>query len=199
MTFNTNTPLSSDPIRQFPGDVTTNQWPRLKANIETDHNFSNSVSATQGYHKVIHFVDQVTTDPPTVAGVGQKYTKTPTAYTVADQYEFYKTGTGSVIQMNGVYQTGTSGWATIPGGIIFIWGQFTQTAVDTTINFVNIGYATAGFPNAAFQVICQRQINSGSTVDRNYVVQGSLSQTQFTWRGSNNGIGELVSFLAIGN
>ena len=195
MTYNVNTPLSTDPLRQFPGDVSTNQWPRLRTIIDADHNFSNSASATQGYHKVIHFVDQGTTDPAAVPGVGQLYTKTPAAYTNPDQFAFYQSGDGSVIQMNGTYQAATSGWATLPGGLILIWGNMTPSS-SLTVNFPNIGYATAGFPNNAFQVQMTVLANPGPTlaVPRYH----TLTQTGFEVLSSTTA-GYQISYLAIGN
>lgn len=195
MTYNVNTPLATDPLRQFPGDVSTNQWPRLRTIINADHKFNNSAAADDGYHKVIHFVDQVTTDPVTVAGVGQLYTKTPAAYTNPDQYAFFKTGDGSVIQMNGTYQAATSGWVTLPGGIIMIWGNMTPSS-SLTVNFPNIGYATAGFPNNAFQVQLSVLANPGPTlaVPRYH----SLTLTGFEVLSSTSA-GYQISYLAIGN
>lgn len=79
MTYNPNLPLSSDKIRAFPGDVTTNNWPRLTANFGADHEFDNASAATQGYHTTAHWVKRAGAigdgTPAQLANVAQLYTK----------------------------------------------------------------------------------------------------------------------------
>lgn len=79
MTFNENTPHPSDKLRVFPGDVTTNMWPRLKTMINADHQFNNSAASNDGYHKVSRWVNQSgalgDNTPANIASTAQFYTK----------------------------------------------------------------------------------------------------------------------------
>lgn len=95
MTFNPNTPQASDKIRNFPADVTTNQWPRLQTIIAADHQFNASAASNDGYHKIIRFVNQAGAfgdgTPAPISGVSQLYTKT----VVGEQHLFLMPGTAT--------------------------------------------------------------------------------------------------------
>lgn len=80
MTYNVNLPQPADKIRNFPADVTTNNWPRLQTVIAGDHVFNLTAQTNDGYHKIAHFVDQVGAfgdgTPAPIANVPQYYSKT---------------------------------------------------------------------------------------------------------------------------
>lgn len=76
MTFDPSRPTPAEKIRDFPSFVTTNEWPRLKANIQGDHFFQDTAGGSPdptGYHTVIHLYPQAT--PANLAGYSQKYGK----------------------------------------------------------------------------------------------------------------------------
>lgn len=95
MTYNPNLPQASDKIRNFPADVTTNNWPRLQTIVSADHQFNLAAATNDGYHKIIHFVNQAGAfgdgTPVPISGVAQLYTKT----IVGEQHLFLMPGTAS--------------------------------------------------------------------------------------------------------
>ena len=83
--FTNNLPQPADKIRNFPGDVSSKNWPYLATSMGTDHNFTNdTTTAEDGYHTVVHSVKQAgvigdnTPAIPTVVTAAQFYTKTLT-------------------------------------------------------------------------------------------------------------------------
>src|SRR5258708_24372502 len=69
----------------------------LQTDLSVDHNFTtNTATTADGYHKVIHFVNQGG-NPAPVAGVGQLYTVT----SGGDQQLAYESGAGVVTQLTG--------------------------------------------------------------------------------------------------
>jgi hypothetical protein len=85
MTWDPNTPLPSDKLRNFPGDVTTNCWPILQTMIQADHVFNNTpvLNDDSGYHTIIHMKPQVA--PAAKAGYGQLF-----AEQTANIYPYYQ-------------------------------------------------------------------------------------------------------------
>ncbi len=103
MSYNTNIPNPTQSPSLFPGQATTN-WTRLKTIINADHQFNDSVASTDGYHKVVRWVNQAgalgDNTPVSIAGVGQLYTKSVTQMvgvvpTTSEQI-CYQKGTGAV-------------------------------------------------------------------------------------------------------
>lgn len=77
-----------------------NNFTYLQASVGTDHNFTNlNPSATDGYHKIIHYVNQSGTlgngTPAPIAGNGQLYTKTITTSVGAGEHLCYQQGTNA--------------------------------------------------------------------------------------------------------
>lgn len=119
MTYNASTnPSATDKIRIFPSQVSTNMWPRLQTIISGDHQFNASVASNDGYHKVIHLINQAGT-PAATSGFGQVYTKT-----VGTENEmFFRGGALAVeLQMSGKKLDAASGYAPLPGGFLLQWG-----------------------------------------------------------------------------
>jgi len=155
MTWDPNTPLPSDKIRNFPGDITTNQWPVIQTIVSADHQFNLTpvLNDNSGYHKVIHFVTEGAT-PAAVAGSGELYTLTKdTTETL-----YFQEGGGREIQITGPATTaGTHPYMTLPGGYILQGGaDNVATGTTTTISFgitygavysVVLTGVTAGDPN----------------------------------------------------
>lgn len=103
MSYNTNVPDTSQSPANFPGQAATN-WSRLKTLINADHQFNDSAAANDGYHKVVHWVNQSgafgDNTPAPIAGVGQSYTKSVTT-----------TGTSGATTEHLMYHQGTGGLA----------------------------------------------------------------------------------------
>lgn len=108
MTYSTNVPNANQSPGSFPAQASTN-WTRLKALIGGDHLFNNTSDTDDGYHKVVHWVNQSgalgDNDPAPVAGVGQGYTKTlttkglPASTAGSGEHLMYQRGTdGSALQ-----------------------------------------------------------------------------------------------------
>lgn len=96
MTFNPSLPQITDKLRQFPGDVTTNNWPRLTANFGANHIFNNSAASTDGYHVIAEWSNQAGAQVA-ITGVGQTYTRTITGpNTKATEQLAYIPGTNPV-------------------------------------------------------------------------------------------------------
>jgi hypothetical protein len=122
----------------------------LESNIGKDHNFTSNTSNTNdGYHKVIHFVNQLM-DPFSIASTGQFYTKTLNG----NQQLVFMNSAGNVQQLTTFPSTvlttaefGTNtnyppavtnqngGWTYLPGGLILQYGSMVATGNNTTIVF----------------------------------------------------------------
>lgn len=177
MSWDPNTPLPADKIRNFPGDITTNCWPRLQSMIQADHQFNNAAAANDGYHKVIHFVNQMST-PVAVAGSGELYTLTKdTTETL-----YFQEGGGREIQITGPATTaGSSPYMTLPGGYILQGGVSNISAMTTTAISFGITYGQV----YSVQVTPVR--NTGLTnVDNVYL--RAVTTTGFTVANTSNGI-----------
>lgn len=81
MTWSASIPDGASSPSLFPTEAQTN-WSRLQSIITADHLFSTSSSSDQGYHKIVHWVNQGgdlgDNSPAPATGVGQLYTKTVT-------------------------------------------------------------------------------------------------------------------------
>ena len=194
--------------------------PLMKANtnaidalISSDHiTFNNGVQT--GYHNIIHQKNR-TTNPPTVAGINQVYSKdyTPDATNgVTDTQLFTKTGLGNVFQVTGFVTAGggNAGYCWI-GGALLQWGIVNFTAgLDRTSGTVtfkdrNAGLTMIPFPNNCFAVTNMFFSNgSASSNASNTIGVVSLSKTAFSWSFSGS-VSNSTTFwpgfywMAIGN
>lgn len=92
--FNPNIPAGpNNPSNDQPLMLQNNQ--STNSIIAVDHVTFNITQNPNGYHVVIHFVDQNTTNPGAIVGVGQLYTKTVNG----DQRLFFESGNGVVTQI----------------------------------------------------------------------------------------------------
>ena len=103
MSYSTNIPNTNQSPSLFPGQAATN-WTRLKTLVNADHQFNDGAAANDGYHKVVHWGNQVgalgDNTPAPIAGVGQLYTKSVTT-----------TGTSGATTEQLMYHQGTGGLA----------------------------------------------------------------------------------------
>lgn len=195
MTFNQLLPLSTDKIRNFPGNVTTNNWPRIVANINADHLFQNTAGITPpasidqtGFHKVIRFITQ-TVDPGNLADSIQLYAKDFNGLTVPNM-KVKNSSTIYPICSNNLANPAMPGYTSTLGGISFIWGQV--SVIDTNPHTQTI---LPAMNSTIFAVWCQPVNNSDSNETINLV--SITSPNQFTWAASSTNISSFY-FLAIG-
>jgi hypothetical protein len=98
MSYTTNIPNATQSPSLFPGQATTN-WTRLKTLINADHQFNDSAASTDGYHKIVRWVNQsgalYDNTPTPIAGVGQLYTKSVTTSAGTSEQLCYHQGTGA--------------------------------------------------------------------------------------------------------
>ena len=167
-----------------PGDVIANSQSILLANsqylqtsVGIDHNFTNNTATSQdGYHKVIHFVNQGA-DPAPATNAGELYTKTYAE--TGEQELFFQTPSGVVSQLTGSDQA-TNGYAWF-GGLLVQWGQITSTSSSfTTLTFST---ANIAFPNNCFAIFTQpygsgTEPSSQATVE---IRKSTISKTSFQW------------------
>lgn len=194
MSFNQNDPAPTDKLRNWPSSVTTNEWPRLKAMIAADHVFNNSALVDDGYHKIIHFQNQVA-DPATIAGVTTQFTKT-----VDVQNElFIKTNLGNVRQITGPSNPVTNGYTYLTNGFIMQWGVYTApvTGVPQT-GSIAFQAGAGAFITKVFTVqitFIGLETSSNSTMQVNTVTPSS-----FKWQTTNGEINAYTGFywFAIG-
>lgn len=183
MTFNQNAPLATDKIRNWPSEVTTNEWPRLVANINADHQFQNTAGVNPtygvditGYHKVIHMLEQGS-DPTTGTLVGALYGKSVGGFNNL----FYRVpSSGQIIQITQANSTpslvANNGQANLVGGLIMKWGFIApNTSTTNTVTF------SPAFPTNLFnvQVTRQRPTSDPGSSYEFYVDNSTTSTTGF--------------------
>lgn len=162
--------------------------------VAVDHIGFNA--ANGGYHTVIHQSTQVS-DPATVSGVNQVYSKNYTPNTTggtADTQLFVKTGAGGVSQLTGYStQNTTDGWQWV-GGILIQWGfvntsstgSFSSGLATGTVTFKDRVTGAIPFPNNCFNVIAVPSYNTnivtGPTGAASTNIDAfTLSKTKFDW------------------
>jgi len=185
--INTTIPAAS----HYPG----NDQPGMQQNFLNINGFLGvdhvSPGATNdGYHKVIHQPPQGS-DPGSIAGIGQLYTKTLSS----DQQLFFESGLGVITQLTGpsAPSTGNNGFVYLPGGILFQWG----TRVNNTGGLKTITLPTP-FPNNFYnaQATMVRQSNN---VDAIYCATAPIAGMTSTIQFYDTSTGNQFYWFAIGN
>lgn len=171
MTWSASIPNASASPASFPTQAQTN-WSRLQAIITADHLFSTSSSSDQGYHKIVHWVNQGgdlgDNSPAPSTGVGQLYTKTVTTTGISAT-----AGAGEHL----CYQRGTNGAALQEASL-------SACPVRASVNFdsrSSNGAATInwGFNVADVQRTAEGRYTINFTTDlpsTYYIVTGSVVQ-----------------------
>jgi hypothetical protein len=191
--YTSNTPNS--------GDIIANTQPLILANFQylqtsgsVDHNFTaNTSTAKDGYHKVIHFVDQGSTNPGAISGVGQLFTKTVSG----DQQLFYESGGGVIGQISGPYSLAANGFTILQGGVLLNWGIKTvaTSGTRTTVSF-NRNYSATPY---SIQITSIDSSGSSSPSENAvFVVSGSVTTSQFIVSNSSSGSVVQIYWQAIG-
>jgi hypothetical protein len=164
-------------IQNIPGSANnpSNDQPNMLLNtnalfnyLAVDHvpfNVNNS-----GFHTVIHQTIQGS-DPVTLAGFGQLYTKNVTIGSVIDNQLFYKTGLGIISQLTG--GSSIANGSQYIGGILIQWGIATIIASSGLTVVFPIPYV-----NPAFTVQCTGRVPDVTTTS--IISISNISNTQFT-------------------
>jgi hypothetical protein len=182
-----------------------NNFTYLATDLAVDHNFTkNSVTAQDGYHKVIHFVNQGG-DPAPVANTGQLYTRSRTLGGNTDQVLYFEGGGGRISILTNFFQAGNqfslaaNGYTSL-GPLLVQWGTANVNASGT---FTVIPYNVT-FPTAVYNVQVTCRNNSGaSNPSANNVFFDSTFATlplqQFRVSNSSTGSTNQIFWFAIGN
>jgi hypothetical protein len=186
--YHNNIPAAgNDPSADQPLMLTnTNSIPIL---LGIDHvGFGNNESLG-GYHKIVHFFLQ-NADPAKIQYTGQLYTKTVSG----DQQLFYETGLGTISQLTNLATVAAStGYITLPGGIILKWGNFIPTSNDFNVSFSPV------FPTNCFNL----QLSVSGSNSSNYVSKfKALNKDKFTYTGeysNSNPSNSVLYYFAVGN
>lgn len=185
-TYTTNIPASGNNPSSDQPKMQTN-FNSINSIIGVDHNsFS---SATAGYHNVIHFSNQGS-NPGSIAGVGQLYTKTVSS----DQQLFYESGGGTVTQLT-ANATATANGSLITQGMTIKWGTFTGLGHSSSGTAVTFPVA---FASNCFSIVLTPIRASTSNVDTLYVKTGTLTTSGVTIINTSSSITSCY-YVAIGN
>ena len=177
MTYDSNNnPAPANKIRQFPGQVSTNMWPRLQTMIGADHQFNASAATNDGWHKVIHMIAQST--PTAIPLTPQMYSKTLVG---ANTYPFVKypdSAAGALVETmvppmiaTGAFLgTGTPG-ACAPVGVPFncscaragLAGQYIVTITNPPTNSKYIPFVQMWYSSLVAVPITQRILDKTAT------------------------------------
>jgi len=142
--YTTDIPLSTNKPSVDQPNMQTNTN-SINSIIGTDHiTFEQATgSGVDGYHTVIHFLDQGSTDPATTTGFGQIFTKTISG----DQQLFYQSGNGVITQLTN--STGVPFNApTILMGTFASTGSFTNISAIPANVYGYIIFYHLGSPSA---------------------------------------------------
>lgn len=189
----TNASPGSNEILSVSQGLMLGNFQYLQTDIGTDHNFTgNTATAADGYHKVIHFVNQGS-DPSVVTNIGQLYTKT----VGSTQQLFYESGSGLITQLTGSVapSIGANGYSVLPGGAIIQWGS-TGSISGLTSGTVTFPIT---FPNSVFSITLGTQrapTGTGQNISLNNNTPPTTSG--FTWTSSSSNYNKF-SWMAIGN
>ncbi len=162
--------------------------------VDHEDNNGNPGSGTPGYHKVIHFQDQGTSTPATVAGVTQEYTNTD-SHTI-QQIKLKSTG-GNVYQQTTMLDAYISrfgddlsvnlaGWTYLPGGLIMNYGYTTNAPTGLVVDFPTLGLPNFSNANYIVDVTPIERNLSGKTLFA--VSNAALTVSSFTINAQTNTI-----------
>lgn len=147
ISYNLNIPAgpNNPSVDQPKMQTNTNNISQL---IGIDHVTFNDAVNPNGYHTVIHQTLQAS-DPASIVGIGQIYSKNVTVGITTDTQLFHRTGLGGISQLTGnsALQNGYQ-WI---GGVLLQWGRATSVGTalpNATVNF------PINFSSPAFSVNC---------------------------------------------
>jgi hypothetical protein len=180
MTFTPGIPNTGQSLGSTQAAI-RNNFANYDATMSVNHVAPNSSGA--GKHTIAEFVAQGS-DPVTAASEITIYGKTVGSGT---QLFVRRDNSGSVYQMTGVVPSvGSSGYTSLPGGIIIQWGNFSANPGGTATSF------PMTFPNNCFSITAVPVSNTARPL-----AVSSPTTSGFTAYPQNNGT--TVYYIAIGN
>lgn len=219
MTYTDNLPLSTDKIRNFPGDVSTNEWPRLRALITADHQFNNAAASNDGYHKIVHWIRQAGTfndGTPAAAPIdntGLTYTKRQSDGAATPTYRealFFKNGTPSAADDGSVIETQITAcpiraMVTFPGNDPTVstfsfnaTADYTGPGVTPGLYTITMGAGTVPTARYAVQVSTIRNNAGAGLLTSGILNQSTPTTTSFRIRcGDSNGLAESPTQVSV--
>ena len=195
-------PASGAELISVSQPLITGNFTYLKESYGKDHNFTSTSNTSpnnpDGYHTVVHFLNQVVNPVPT-AGVGKEFTVT----VAGDQQLIYESGNGVVTQLTGPLQPspGTNGYTSLPGAIVLQWGRQVGVffpGLTGTVNF------PTPFPTAVFSIVITPTFDSPGIPTSNEPAtvafdHNTMSVTGFDWEYfSDSSVYTGFSWIAIG-
>lgn len=172
MTWDPNKPANNESPALAPQQIRTN-WARLQAMIAADHLFSAAISADQGYHRVVHWINQGDS-PAYINGTGQTFTKnaTVTVNTVNQTaaHLFHRTSDGTTLREAPITPVPILAFVNFNGTVAAnnsaqtIRSSYNVSSVTrqgTTIGQYVVNFATALPSNAYAVSITGRRADSG--------------------------------------
>ena len=143
-----------------------NNFSQLDVTFGVDHTTFSNTTPQNGYHNVIHFLNQVG-NPAPIAGTGQLFTKTVSG----DNLLFYESALGAVQRLTGPNppSPAANGYIWI-GPVLLQWGTSTKST-DGSVSF------SVAFPSSCFGVNCNIFENNNN---RHFISVKTKSTTAFT-------------------
>jgi len=181
MTWDASKPDASQSPGLAPTQIQTN-WNRLQAMISGDHVFNATAPTpnTDGYHKVIHWITQITT-PTEINGTGIEYAKddsvTVNAVVQTAPHKFYKSYDGTTLITSPLSQVPIRAFVNFNGttsgnnAVQTIRSSYNVTSVTrdgTTTGAYVITFASA-LPTNGFCVFATGMANSSGTRAVSYI------------------------------
>lgn len=198
MVYSTGYPDPSDSPAEFPAQASRN-WVRLKAAIETDHNFDLTTTSTlDGWHKVIQLSPQAT--PGSSVGLGKMYGKVNG--NIAPHYRYPDTGSlGAVpecivptVAAYGIFQGRSTAGACASLGQVHSCSCSYVSSGGIGISNYNVKFTTA-LPDSNYIPYVVNRNSLSSTVSGVNIIDSQ----NFQFRGSSDGsayFGVIVYYLA---
>lgn len=202
-TYTDPEPASGAELISVSQPLITGNFTYLHESYGKDHNFTSTSNTSplnqDGYHTVVHFVNQLVNPVPTV-GAGKTFTVT----VGSDQELVYVSGNNVATQLTGPLAPSavTNGYTSLPGGIVLQWGTALAALVPGSVGTTVFN---TPFPNAVFMVlanpICSGSFPANTEVANITMDTALLTVNQFRWAFltlSGAGVYTGFSWIAIG-
>lgn len=180
MSYQSNIPLGTDAPSASAAEFRTN-FAQIATLVGVNHEAFNTGDA--GKHKFLQMPEQ-SSAPSTAANEGALYTK---AVSGATQLFYREESSGTERQMTGAFTAATNGEATLPGGLVFKWGQSTTVGTTVTVTY------PSPFSTSTFVVLLTPNSAGATTI---FAASGAVAAS-FLCTSSNSN--ESFNWLAIGS
>lgn len=171
MTWDPNQPNAAESPNLFPTKCNDN-WARLEAIIDADHNFTDSTASNEGYHQIIHWIKE-SSDPSYISGTAQTYVKdvedlTLNTVAVTSQHMFHRSSDGTTQREDPITPVPVRAYVNFNGiGTPAIRSSYNVDAVTrfsgNTGEYL-IEFVAGALPTNAFAVVITGMRNTNSSV-----------------------------------